>query len=77
MIYSPHDSPQLRGKTINVLSVRVKGAKSIENSLVFSVKLPEADIDASNLKWIGWEANNQGKYLPKCAMMAASMDPEK
>lgn len=70
-------SPQLRGKLINILSVRVKGAISIENSVLFTVKLPVADIDANNLKWIGWEANNQGKYLPRCASMASSMDPEK
>lgn len=57
--------------------MRVKGAVSIENSFAFTVKLPEADIDASNMKWIGWEANHQGKYIPKCAAMAASMDPEK
>lgn len=60
-----------------MLSVRVKGAKSVENSILFNVKLPENDIDVPNMKWIGWEPNNQGKYLPKWASMADSMDPEK
>lgn len=70
-------SPQLRGKVINIVSVRVKESVSVERSLVFTVQLPKDDIDIDNLKWIGWEQNDQGKYLPRCAAMASTMDPER
>lgn len=70
-------SPNLRNKEVNVLSIRSKKAVSIENSVYFTVKIPADDINADNIKWIGWETNEQGKYLPKCASMSASMDPHK
>lgn len=41
------------------------------------MKLPAEDISLDAVKWIGWEPNAQGKYLPKCASMASSMDPQK
>lgn len=70
-------SPQLREKTIKVLSLRVKKKISLEASLLFNIKLPKNDVDIENVKWIGWETNNQGKYLPKCASLSSSMDPQK
>lgn len=39
--------------------------------------MPAMDVDIENIKWIGWEPNNQGKYLPKNAQLNASMDPTK
>lgn len=74
---NPIFSPNLRNKEINVLSIRSKKAVSIENSLCFTVKMPANDINVDKIKWIGWEINDQKKYLPKCASMADSMDPQK
>lgn len=45
--------------------------------MLFNVQMPEHDIDVNNMKWIGWESNDQGKYLPRYASMSDSMDPEK
>lgn len=67
----------MHGKCIKILSVRVKNGCSIENSLVFDVKLPNIDIKPESLKWIGWEPNQQGKLIPKMAAMATSMDPDR
>lgn len=67
----------MRGKTVNVLSIRCKNAKSVEDSLVFSIRLSEQGLDSENIKWIGWEKNDQGKLIPRIAKMAASMDPER
>ncbi|XP_031635695.1 ubiquitin-like modifier-activating enzyme ATG7 [Contarinia nasturtii] len=73
-----HLCPNLREKTIKILSLRVKKSVSIEiNSMLFTVKLPANDVDIDNVKWIGWEPNEQGKYLPRCASLASSMDPHK
>lgn len=70
-------SPKLRGKSVKILSLRVKKAISLETSVVYSVRLPSEDVTIDTVKWVGWEANAQGKYLPKCASMASSMDPQK
>lgn len=39
--------------------------------------MPANDVDIETVKWIGWEPNKQGKYLPRCASLAESMDPQK
>lgn len=44
---------------------------------MYEVELASNDIDAENIKWIGYERNANGKILPKTSDMAASMDPEK
>lgn len=75
--YNSIFSPSLRAKTIKILSLRVKKSVSLETSVLFTIKLPASDVDADNIKWIGWEPNKQGKYLPKCASLASSMDPLK
>lgn len=75
-ICSPH-SPKLRNVNIKVLSLRVKKAISLDSSVMFTVRLPSDDVAIDTVKWIGWEPNAQGKYLPKCASMASSMDPQK
>lgn len=70
-------SPRLRSKTIKVLSLRVKKTVSLEPSVMFTIELPEKDVDSENIKWIGWEPNNDGKFLPRCASLASSMDPQR
>lgn len=58
-------SPSLRDKTIKILSIRLKKSVSLETSVLFTIKLPANDVDLNNAKWIGWEPNDQGKYIPK------------
>lgn len=77
-IFSWNDcSPYLREKTIKIISVRVKKSVSLDTSVLFTIKLPADDVDIHNVKWIGWEPNEQGKYIPRCASLASSMDPQK
>lgn len=67
----------MREKTIKIISLRVKKSVSLEASVLFTIKLPAGDIDIDNITWIGWEPNEQGKYIPKCASLSSSMDPQK
>lgn len=70
-------SPNLRGKEIQVLSVRFKKLIGIEASLLYKVSLSNDDIDSEKLTWIGYERNAKGKILPQTTDMTAFMDPEK
>ncbi|XP_055294846.1 ubiquitin-like modifier-activating enzyme ATG7 [Sitodiplosis mosellana] len=77
LVMLTHLCPNLREKTIKILSMRVKKSVSLETSVLFTIKLPPDDVDIHNVKWIGWEPNDQGKYIPRCASLANSMDPQK
>lgn len=70
-------SPNLCGKEIKILALRVHKAASLEKSVAFSVRMPDVVTDFLSATWIGWEPNSSGKYLPNCASMASSMDPHK
>lgn len=70
-------SPNLRSKTIKILSIRIKNSVSLEKSVFFEVILPSSGLNPNEMKWVGWEQNEKGKLLPKVANMADSMDPEK
>lgn len=70
-------SPNLRGKEVQIVLVRLNQAIGIDKSLLFKVTLSTDDIDLEHLTWIGYERDNAGKILPKIVDMAASMDPEK
>lgn len=66
----------LIGRAIKVISIRQDEHLSLSSSLVFTIDLKGANsIDKSDVKWTGWERNNQGKLLPKTASMGDSMDP--
>lgn len=72
--------PSLIGKTIRVLSVRSSNLGQLNSSLVFELDLAGIQtekLDKTQIRWIGWEANEQGKMGPKLAAMADSMDPVK
>lgn len=71
-------SPKLCGRTINFLAIKLKAQLNIHDSIVYVARMPENPINfSSEVKWIGWEPNNAGKYLPRVVSMADSMDPEK
>lgn len=67
----------MREKTIKILSLRLKKSVSLETSVLFTIKLPATDVDINDAKWIGYEPNDQGKYIPKCASLSSSMNPQK
>lgn len=69
-------APNLHGKTIKIISVRLKTNKSIEDSLLFEVILPLSTVENDESQWIGWEANENGKLLPRISDMRAMMDPK-
>lgn len=69
--------PNLNGKKIKIISVRMKTSKSYKDSLMFEVILPQVNADTSqNIQWIGWESNENGKMLPRVADMRLTMDPK-
>ncbi|XP_055679214.1 ubiquitin-like modifier-activating enzyme ATG7 [Lutzomyia longipalpis] len=73
-----HFCPILCGSVINFLAIRLKRQMTIDESIVYVARMSEKPIDFSNeIKWIGWEPNDHGKYVPRIASMANSMDPEK
>lgn len=65
--------PVLHGKSIKILSVRQQEAL-LKSSRIFYVNIPDTKL-ADDLKWTGWEKNNQGKLLPKATNMSEVMDP--
>lgn len=70
--------PVLLGKQIKVISVRQSEQKTLDSSLIFTIDLQDArSIERDEIKWTGWERNNQAKLLPKTASMGDSMDPVK
>lgn len=70
--------PILHGQNINILAVRQNQKSSLESSRLFYVKLPASqNISDDDIKWTGWEKNNQGKLLPRVANMSEVMDPMK
>ncbi|XP_026465574.1 ubiquitin-like modifier-activating enzyme ATG7 [Ctenocephalides felis] len=73
-----HHCPILYTKTISVLSIRVDINESLQSSLLYSIKLPDnlekSCGDAEN-SWVGWERNENGKFGPRLANIANSMDP--
>lgn len=74
-----HTCPNLHGKTIKIISIRMKTTKSYEDSLLFEIILPQTQDNASqneNIQWIGWETNETGKMLPRVADMHLIMDPK-
>ncbi|CRK92981.1 CLUMA_CG006505, isoform A [Clunio marinus] len=70
--------PNLIGKQIKVISVRQDSKRTLTPSLIFTLDLQAVKINEKDeIKWTGWERNNQGKLLPKMSSMGESMDPEK
>lgn len=70
--------PSLIGKQIKVLSIRQDDHRTLNSSLLFKIDLQGiGSLDKENVKWTGWERNNQAKLLPKMSSMGDSMDPVK
>ncbi|XP_053687462.1 ubiquitin-like modifier-activating enzyme ATG7 [Sabethes cyaneus] len=63
--------PIIAGKQINCVCIH-KDAKS---SIVYRIQMPSNDLDLNEASWIGWEADENGKLLPRIADMAKTMDP--
>lgn len=69
--------PVVIGKQIKVISIRQDQHRS-DSSLIFTINLEGVkSLDKSDIKWTGWERNNQGKLLPKTCAMGDSIDPVK
>lgn len=70
--------PILIGKQIKVISIRLDERRTLSPSIMFTIDLQDAEnVMKDKAKWTGWERNNQGKLLPKAALMGDSMDPVK
>lgn len=71
-----HFSPLLHSKTVNVVSLKIGRYMNLGNCRCFRVKLCDTPFE-ENPQWTGWELNSKGKFAPKMASMAESMDPIK
>jgi ubiquitin-like modifier-activating enzyme ATG7 len=70
--------PVMVGQQIRVISVRQDDKRTLLPSRVFTIDLQGVqNLEKSDVKWTGWERNNQGKLIPKSAAMGDSMDPVK
>lgn len=70
--------PALIGRQIKVISVRQDEKRSLKSSIVFTIDFWGVNnIEKNEVKWTGWERNNQGKMMPRNASMGDSMDPAK
>ena len=70
--------PVVIGKQIKVIAIRQDQQRSVYSSLIFTINLEGVkNIDKSDIKWTGWERNNQGKLVPKTCSMGDSIDPVK
>lgn len=70
--------PILHGQTINIISVRQDEQNCLKSSRIFYVTLPIFNDDhQKDVKWTGWEKNNNGKLIPRIANMNDVMDPIK
>lgn len=67
--------PQYRGKWINVTSVRQQKGRNLSQSLIIRVKLPESVPEPHEIKWVGWEKNQQGNLAPRFVSLEKTMDP--
>lgn len=70
-------SPNLLGKTINLIGIRITKQHSIGASVCYQAQLPETVKDDFEQEWIGWEPNPQGKFTAKVADMGKTMDTKK
>lgn len=70
--------PVLIGQQIKVISVRQDEKRTLNASKIFIIDLQGVkSIEKNEVKWTGWEKNNQGKFIPKTAAMGDAMDPVK
>ncbi|KAJ8895069.1 hypothetical protein PR048_000394 [Dryococelus australis] len=73
-----HRHPDLVGSAVELVSLRLtlEGRNwSTATSMVWSVLLPGVDDASGRIQWVGWERNERGKYGPRLADLASSMDP--
>ncbi|XP_058177692.1 ubiquitin-like modifier-activating enzyme ATG7 [Anopheles ziemanni] len=69
--------PRLAGKSTQWIRVH----RDATNKLQFSsmnIILPEERVDPENLcNWVGWQANENGRYIPRVALLADTMSPKR
>nr|XP_021186875.2 ubiquitin-like modifier-activating enzyme ATG7 [Helicoverpa armigera] len=67
--------PTLLGASINVLALRANYTAGVDNSRLYTVKVPQEVKPVESAGWVGWERNDKGNFGPKLANMSASLDP--
>lgn len=72
-----HFSPLICGKIIKIVSLKASKSEGYSKSHCFSIQLPNQLPAEETMQWLGWELNDKGKFAPKLASMATSMDPQK
>lgn len=68
-------SPKLHNKSVRFLGLRFSAPNDISSSLIWNIDLPEPC--QKEVKFVGWETNQNGKMGPRIASMADTMDPAK
>lgn len=64
--------PQLADKDIKFICLR----QTLQTSVVLHVTIPGTDYSIESSLWTGWEANENGKLVPRLADMSNVMDPQ-
>lgn len=67
--------PAYCGNWINIMSIRQKKGRNLNQSILFRIKLPSTVPEPQNIKWGGWEKNTQGHLVPRFVSLEKSMDP--
>ena len=68
--------PNLKGSILKFLSIREEN-QTLNQSLIFQVRLPNEKIVRTNCEYVGWEPSTNGKMVPRLSEMGKSMDPLK
>ncbi|XP_062564500.1 ubiquitin-like modifier-activating enzyme ATG7 [Armigeres subalbatus] len=70
--YLVYTCPQLANKEVKLICLR----ETLQSSVVLYITIPATQFIAGSDLWTGWEANENGKLLPKLADMSKVMDPQ-
>ncbi|KAL5274081.1 ATG7 family protein [Megaselia abdita] len=70
--------PALHSKSVKFLGLRFSSTSDISSSLIWNLVLPgDSKSPEEEIKFVGWETNQNCKMGPRIASMADSMDPAK
>lgn len=64
--------PQLANKDTKFICLR----ETLQSSVVLHITIPDTENSITSSPWTGWEANENGRFVPRMADMSKVMDPQ-